>query len=209
MHIVKFILFFCFLNLAAHAQTKEMTPAEITAFKTEIAHRAGSYKTISGKFLQKKHLSFLANDIQSSGNFFFSAPDKIKWAYEKPYPYSVVFKNNTLYIDDAGKKSNVDLSSNELFGKLNSLIASSINGEMLSNEEFNTSYTQNESVYRAHLLPTNSVVLKLFKEIVLSFDKEDFSIEEVKLIGPSGDYTQIIFKELKINTAIDESVFEQ
>lgn len=209
MRIVKFLsVLFLLTSFAGTAQNKTLTKEEIQIFKTGVAQHAASSKTISGKFVQVKHLDFLQNDIESHGKFYFSSPDKIKWAYLNPYQYSVIFKNNTLYINDEGKKSKVDLGSNALFEKLNILIVNSINGKMLESEDFKITYSQTNEYFIANLLPTNKVILKLFKEIVLSFDKNDFMIYRVKLIGPSGDYTQIYFKELKINTPIDDSVFE-
>lgn len=209
MHIAKLLpLLFLFTSFVGIAQSKTLTKEEIITFKTGVAQNAASSKTISGEFIQKKQLAFLQNEIKSTGHFYFMSPDKIKWAYLEPYQYSVIFKNNTLYINDEGKKSSVDLGSNALFEKLNGLIVNSINGKMLESEDFKITYTETNEHYIANLLPINEVILKLFKEIVLSFDKSDFMIYRVKLIGPSGDYTQIFFKELKINAPIDDSVFE-
>lgn len=209
MYIAKFLSFlFLFGSLVCGAQNELMAPKEIKIFRTGVAQQAVSSNTVSGRFVQQKHVSFLENNIKSSGKFYFAKPDKIKWAYLEPYQYSAIFKNNTLYINDEGKKSTVDLESNVLFEKLNALIIHSINGKILENGDFEITYAQNDDHYVATLLPTNPVILNLFTEIVLSFHKDNFVIEGVKLIDPSGDYTQIYFKELQINNPIDDSVFE-
>lgn len=209
MHIAKLsLLFFLLVSVVATAQNKPLTPEEIQIFRSEVAEQAASSQTISGKFLQKKHVGFLKNDIESSGKFYFASPDKIKWAYLEPYQYTAIFKNDQLYINDGGKKSSIDLGSNVLFEKLNNLIVNSINGKMLKSEDFEITYAQNETHYIANLRPTNEVILKLFKTIELTFDKTNFTVDRVKLMEPSGDYTQIYFQELQLNTPIDASVFE-
>lgn len=208
MRIAKFILpVFLFFHFLSQAQKKIMLPEEIAHFKTEIAQRTTNLKTLSGEFLQKKHMAFLQNDIESSGRFYFVAPDKIKWAYANPYRYSVIFKNGKIFIDNEGEKNTIDIGKNKLLDKLNKLIVNSINGKMLESNDFKIMYHQNADYFIANLLPTDPVVLKLFKEIVLTFDKTDYKIHRVKLVEPSDDYTQIYFTKLKTNAPIEDSVF--
>lgn len=208
MPIVKRItLLLVLLSSSCFAQQSSISTEQSQLIKEKIATKASVVNTIFGKFRQYKHLSFMENDFQSSGMFYFSSPNKIKWSYLKPYHYSVIFKNNTLFVNDAGKKNQIDLGKNELFAKLNDLIVNSINGEMLANNNFKAQLFEDTTLYIAKLQPTSSIVTKLFRQIILYFDKETLLVNAVKLIGNSGDYTKIYFDELKINHPIDEAVF--
>lgn len=209
MHTIKILFVFLFVfPFFAQAQNTLLTPQEASIFKSKVREQTNFVKTISGDFIQKKHLTFLVNEVESRGEFYFSKPGKIKWAYSSPYQYAVIFRENKLLINDEGKKSSINIGNNEIMGKLNALIVNSISGKMLESPDFKASFEQNKVNYFANLTPTDPVVLNLFTKIILSFNKENFSIEKVKLVEPSGDYTQIYFTKLKINAPINDSVFE-
>ncbi|MBQ0741119.1 outer membrane lipoprotein carrier protein LolA, partial [Aquimarina celericrescens] len=82
-----------------------MSIAEINALKEKVKTHAIETKTISSDFTQYKHLDFLSNDIITTGKLAFKTPNMVKWEYIKPFKYSVIFKNETLYINDEGNKN--------------------------------------------------------------------------------------------------------
>jgi len=138
---------------------------------------------------------------------YFKEPDVIKWSYSKPYTYSVIFKDKKLFINDAGKKSDVNLASNKVFKKLNDLIARSVRGDMLDDSQFGMKFYKNNQQFSARLTPKDATLSKLFKQIVLSFSSDKYLVSSVQLIEPSGDYTLINFKNKSINQDIPDAVF--
>ncbi|MFD2561935.1 outer membrane lipoprotein carrier protein LolA [Aquimarina rubra] len=197
--------FFCFSIL--HAQEVELSASEINSFKAGVSASAQKSKTIVNTFVQLKHIDFLSNDIESSGDLYFKSPDIIKWSYTKPYEYSVIFKDKKLFINDAGKKSDINLASNKVFKKLNDLIAKSVSGDMLDDTQFSMSFFKNNNQYIAKLSPKDQTLKDMFKEIILSFESKDYLVSSVKLIEPSDDYTLINFQNTSINKPIPDAVF--
>jgi len=59
---------------------------------------------------------------------------------------------------------------------------------------------------KAQLQPKDKTLLKYIKEIHLFFSS-DASVDRVKLIEPTDDYTEITFTHKQFNTPIDDSVF--
>ena len=103
----RFIYMLVFLvSINSFSQTK-MNTEEANTLKTLVKKRAATTKTILSDFTQSKHLDFLDNDIITKGQLAFTSPNNIKWSYIDPFKYSVIFKNETLYINDEGNKSNV------------------------------------------------------------------------------------------------------
>ncbi len=208
---MKKIIPFVLLLLTAfilNAQETKLSADEVIIFKEKISKAAKENKTISNSFEQIKHIDFLSNDIISKGALFFKAPNMIKWSYTDPYLYSVIFKEKRLYINDSGKKSDINLASNKTFKKLNDLIVKSVNGDMLlDGEQFIVSYTQTKSIYKTNLIPKDKKLKEMFDTVQLEFDKKSMLVVNVKFIEASGDYTLIRFTNKFVNKPIADEVF--
>ncbi|MCJ7465180.1 MAG: outer membrane lipoprotein carrier protein LolA [Maribacter sp.] len=187
------------------AQTK-MSAGEANDLETKVKNLAATTKTIVSDFKQYKHMDFLSNDIESMGKLSFKAPDLVKWEYVKPYAYSVLFKDETLYINNEGEKSNVDIGDNKLFKQLNRLITDSVKGDMFDAKEFAISYFKKGPDSEVHFAPRDTDFSKYIKEFQLIFNEKG-EVREVKMVEPSNDYTQIVFLDRKTNLALSDAVF--
>lgn len=203
----KFIYNICFLivSLTASSQIK-LTAQEISTFKNKVENDTKSIKTIATDFVQSKHLDFMSNDIVTSGKMYFKSPNWLNWQYTDPYNYSIIFKNDKIFINDQGKKSNVD-ANNKMFKKINSLIVGSVSGNMFDDKEFTIQYFKNNTHIIVKLEPKTAMVKKYITEIELHFLKSESTVNKVKLIEPSKDFTLIEFKNKKINVNLNDSNF--
>lgn len=202
----RLLAIFLFFSGMAFAQTK-MSVEDSKSLQKLVKQKSEQTKTISSDFVQYKHLDFLSNDIESSGKLAYKSPDNVSWQYQKPFSYKVVFKDEKLLINDNGNKSKLDLGSNELFKQLNHLISASINGDMFSADEFEIAYFRENGAPLVHFLPKDPKFSDFIKAFHITFSKEG-TVEEVKMIEPSGDYTRIVFSNRVENKAIPDAVFD-
>jgi outer membrane lipoprotein-sorting protein len=202
--LVLFLVGFQFKTLA---QEQKMSESEIVAFKQSVAVVSKKIKTLSTDFVQYKHLDFLSKDIETSGKMVFKEPNLLLWQYKKPYSYSIVFKNGKILINDEGKKSAVDIGNSKLFGKINKLIVGSVSGDLFDDKEFAISYFKNKDQNVTKFIPKDATLKKYIKQIELTFDKEEATVVQVKLLESSADYTRIVLKNKVINTKVDEASF--
>lgn len=208
MKIRNFLLIACVLvTFVATAQEQKMTDGEAAAFRTSVNGVAKKIKSLSTDFIQYKHMDFLANDIETSGKMFFKEPDKLLWQYKKPYNYTIVFKNGKILINDQGKKSAMDAGGSKIFAKLNKLIVGSVSGDMFDDKEFVISCFKNKDFNVTRLVPKDAALKKYIKQIELSFDKQDHTVMQVRLIESAEDYTKIVFKNKIQNAKIDDTAF--
>ncbi|MDO4228218.1 MAG: outer membrane lipoprotein carrier protein LolA [Capnocytophaga sp.] len=198
-----FTLFFL-PNFILFAQ-QPLTTAEATQFKAKTIEKNKSIKSIQADFQQKKHLDFMSKDIETFGKMAFLKPDKLSWQYTKPYTYRIVFQKDNIKINDEGKISQMK-ADNKIFKKISSLIVNSISGNMFDEKEFSVTLWKSNNKNFAKLNPKDKTLQKYISEIHLFFS-DDATVESVKLIEPSNDYTEIIFTNKKINTQIDDSAF--
>lgn len=203
----KLLYFLVFLlPYGGWAQTREMTASEQASFQKSLQQLV-EIKTISADFVQYKHLSFMKKPVESSGKLYLEHPDKLSWAYTAPFQYKMVFKDHKIFIDDQGKKQTIDIGNSKQFEKISTLVSSSMRGGKYDEKEFAVSYLKQGNADMVRLTPKLAGAKKYIKEIVLLFSPTDKHIEEVKLVEPSNDYTRFVIKNRKVNTTINESIF--
>jgi outer membrane lipoprotein-sorting protein len=205
--IYALVVLFYWIGTSLSAQSR-MTPAEADALKTSVKQQADTVKTITSDFTQYKHLDFLSDDIESKGKLAFKVPDRVKWEYVEPYSYSIIFKDQTLYINDDGSKSNMDVGGNKIFAQLNRLITASIRGDLFDDGQFEISYFKEDGNSLVHFVPRDTQFAQFIKVFHLTFNPTG-EVVEVKMIEPSDDYTQIVFSGRKTNPPLSDADFAQ
>ncbi len=206
--MIKNIAFGAFLLVSAlfSAQNTSMSAAEAKAFVSKVSSETQEIKTLQSDFTQTKKMDFLDKSIVTYGKMSLKTPNMLSWRYTKPYQYSIVFKDNKIFINDQGKKSSVDAKS-KTFEKINKLIVGSSNGKMFNDPEFTVAYFRNGNFNIARFTPKSAQLLKYIKQIELHFPKNQSTVSQVNMTEASGDTTNIVFKNTKINAAIAASEF--
>ena len=189
----------------AEAQHKPL-PDENT-FRQKLEEMAANTQSIKSDFKQEKHLSILSNALISEGELIFKKPNLLKWAYEKPFQYVIVLDGKEIKMKDEEKTSTFDITSSKTFKQINDLIVSSVNGDILKEDQFDITYFQDEKNYIAFLVPKDAQMKKFVSKIELFFDKNDLTVNRLILREPNDDYTLINFSEKKINTNITDEAF--
>lgn len=194
-------------TLHCFSQEKKMSIVNANELRINIIEKSKKTVTIVSEFEQIKHLDFLSNDINSRGSLVYKTPDLIKWEYVKPFNYSIIFKNDKLFINDEGVKSNIDLSSNKTFKSLNNLIIKSVRGDMFDDKLFDMQYFKTQKKYVIKFIPKENSLKSMISVFILSFDKKSLDVLEIKMKENEEDYTLLKFTNQKINTAVSDEVF--
>lgn len=174
----------------------------------ELSKLTENTSTIQSQFIQEKQLSFLTENIISTGEFFFKSPDKLRWEYSEPFEYIIVFNDKNIFIKDDAKISTFDTESNKMFSEINNMMIGTIQGNLFTdNERFNVSYFENSTQYLLNLEPKLPEMKSMLKSIKIYIDKSDISVAKIKMIESSDDYTSIDFQNRKLNQTIDDHKF--
>lgn len=206
MRILKIIILL--LPAMLLAQTTTLTKTEIINFHKGVSHHTTTLESLSSDFVQTKYMQLMEKEAVSTGKLYYRSPDILKWEYQTPYNYILLFKEAQLFINDDGDKSVTSLKSNKLFEKLLALISGSVNGKLMADtENFDISYSRSGNSVSAVIVPRDASLKSMFNEIILVFDA-DHLLDSVKLMEEAGDYTQIKFKNISINPSLDPAVFQ-
>lgn len=196
-----------FISSISVAQTVTMTKAEYETLRNGVIEKSKTTTSIEIDFVQFKHLDFLSKDIESSGKLFYKFPDLIKWEYVQPFKYGAIFKDNQLFINDDGKKNNVDLGANNTFQSLNDLIIKSIQGDLFDYSMFEINYTKTLKTFVVYFVPIDASIKSLISEIEVTFDRKTLNVLKVKMFESLEDYTLLNFSNHQFNKPISDAVF--
>ena len=78
---------------------------------------------------------------------------------------------------------------------------------MFSDPEFSVAYLKNGSFNIAKFTPKSAQLLKYIKQIELYFPKNQSTVSQVNMTEASGDTTNIVFKNTRINAPVAASEF--
>ncbi|MDR2027722.1 MAG: outer membrane lipoprotein carrier protein LolA [Prevotellaceae bacterium] len=163
--------------------------------------------SITSDFTQIKHLSFMNEDVISSGKFFYRKSDRLLMQYGQPAGDLMLINKDHLVMITNGKysKASAKISSRARTMKniLSSCLqgdASLIDGVTLTSEETADSYVVTAKLKKK----TKSGVNK----VVLNYDKSDMTLSVLRMEEADGSYTVYTLVNKVLNQPIGDGVFK-
>lgn len=209
MKSTKYLLFLSLFLLSSSLWAQRVELKEADVWLQKISNHTKDIHSLQTDFRQEKVLSFLENAIISEGLFYYAQPEQIRWEYQKPYVYVMIMNKGILTVKDEGDEYTTDLSSNKMFEQLNSLIAGSIQGKLLEEENnYQKLYFQDDLNIIVRFIPYSEELKAYLQYIEIYFDKNDLNVNQLIMTEAGGDFTRIAFFNRLINPEISENVFK-
>ncbi len=197
-----------FINLTSFAQYpgfKVLSDAE--TFRKNAQEYTKKTNSLESGFKQVKHLSMLTENTISTGKFWFKKENLLRWEYKEPVQYLIVLNNGKAHIKDNGKVRKFDMNSNRIFKQINDLMLAAAKGDILQSKDYKIIYFESNDFFLAELQPLQMGMKDFMKNILIYFDKKDFSVSKFRMAEMSGDYTEVEFNNKKSNVPLESSVF--
>lgn len=204
--LILLIASFLFMNVGA--QENYVPVKDPGLLRQKVIETSQQTSSISSDFVQIKRLSFLEEDVQSEGKFYFQKENQLRWEYSKPFFYLIIFNHDTILIQDENKTNSYDAASNRMFREINNIMLSMVNGTILESKNFDFEYFEDPSTYMLELTPLEEGMKEFLSKIRLFVNKNDYSVDELYMIERSGDYTHIRFINKSLNEEIPEHIFD-
>lgn len=214
MFKLKRIILFGFISVVANAKLIAQVPSgfkpvkEITELKELLIKENKKINTTESDFIQEKYISVLSEKIVSKGHFYFKKTNALRWEYYAPFNYLIVLNSGKMYIKDGDKVSKYNSSANKVFKGINDMMMSMVSGDLFNSPDYKCNYYINTTQYLLELRPLDASTQKFLETIQISINKSDFSVINVKMIEPQGDYTYIRFVNRKNNVPISDAKFK-
>ncbi len=81
------VIFILITVFAFGQNRKEISHEKQSEISSTLNAFTRNISSIYASFVQEKVFSFMEDKLIAQGEFWFATPDKIRWEYEKPYPY--------------------------------------------------------------------------------------------------------------------------
>lgn len=163
--------------------------------------------TIDADFVQEKKVDILENVIISKGKFLFKQKNSLRLEYTSPSYYLVVMAAGKMLIKDGDKKTKIDGKGSKMFSQIQNVMAGVLGGQMTDNKDFKYELYKGETNYKIRLFPQTGAIKDLLKEVEFITNKTTLKALSMTMFERSGDVTVMKFKNVKMNTTIDDKVF--
>lgn len=164
-------------------------------------------QTITSDFKQEKNLAAITEKITSNGKFWFKRNNKVRLDYTSPFLYKLIINEDKIYIQDDQRENRINVKSNKLFQQINRIIVDCIQGSILESKDFKTLVFESDKQYLLEMKPASKQLGELFSSIVLIVNRNDYSVEVLKLNEAMGDNTVMFFTNKNINAPVPDNVF--
>ena len=212
MKIIKIVLILpcilcCIASLKAQTVEKYTLVANAQEAKLIFDQIRQSSNTIDADFVQEKKVDILEKMIVSKGKFFFKQKNSLRLEYTSPSYYLVVMAAGKMLIKDGDKKTKIDGKGSKMFSQIQNVMAGVLGGQMTNNRDFNYELYKGETNYKIRLFPQTGAIKDLLKEVEFITNKTTLKALSMTMFERSGDVTVMKFKNVKMNTPIDDKVF--
>ena len=193
------------LSLSAQTPLGEAQSQQVITMLTEAAT---SMQTMQCRFVQSKTMAMLAEPSVSEGTMHFVTPDRLRWEYLSPYPFALIVNGEHIVKVTDGKSEVLEGNAGKMYQGIVGIIMGSASGQKLFDPTvFDVVIFDDEAFWKAEMTPKRRDMKRMFSQLVFRFDKKTNVISRVQLVEASGDVTSIHFEDIRINQAVDESVF--
>lgn len=173
----------------------------------EICNAASEIHSLQCKFRQTKNLSLLATEMVSTGRMYYKE-GMLRWEYLSPYRYIFIINGESVLLDSPSGSNVIDTKTNKMFGSIANIMMSSLTGNIIDTEEFDTLMLEEKEGWIAELTPVKKEMQQFFTKVRLHINPVEKSVEKVELLEEGGDTTLIEMTEIEKNVSVDDSVFE-
>ncbi|MGV3761047.1 outer membrane lipoprotein carrier protein LolA [Parapedobacter sp.] len=194
---------------AGFAQREALSVEESTALKAKVTASTKSLRSLQSDFIQTKQVSYMDKAIRSTGKLSFKAPGKIRWEYESPTNYAIIFDGQTMHTIESGRTKTTKLAANRRMKGLNDLLVGSLQGsDILDESRFDIAYYRDKSNYVAVLVPKDKGLSRYIQQVELVFDGTSLLLNQVTLTDPAGDSTKLAFTNHRKNASVPDATFQ-
>ncbi|WP_370862186.1 LolA family protein [Parabacteroides faecis] len=205
-YLCLFLFLIVCLPVVAQKELKPLT--SIDGFQERLKKEAASLSSIESDFTQEKYLDVFNDKIISKGRFYYRQENKIRMDYTTPVDYQIIINGQKLKIVSEGKSNVVNLGSNRMMDEMKGMLAACMVGDLSSiTSTYKLDYYESPSLYVVKIRPVSKSVQAYISEIIISINKEDMSVQTLRLSENEKDYTEYRFTNRKYNTLTNDEKF--
>ena len=175
-------------------------------FERELKAKNEGITSIVAEMTQTREVAVLSDVVNEEGNFYFQAPNNILLSFDDG-DY-IKLSAEWFEMKSGANVTKRSASSNPMLKQLSAMLTACMNGDITSIAKgFTPTVTKSDKEWRVVLKPERGKGAAKIAEVELIFDRKDMSINRLKMVEKSGDYTMYTFRNKQFNMTIDGQLF--
>lgn len=181
--------------------------SKMTIFEQELKQKNHAVQSVSSGFVQTTELSMLGDKVEKSGSFYYHIPSKLLLQFEDG---DYIKMNDLAYeMRSAGSVNSMKASANPMFKSLNTILSACVAGDLSTLlRSFTLELKDADQEWVLTLRPRQARMASYIAQIVISFDRSDMSLNELRMEQAGGDYTSYRFYNKEFNVELAEGLFD-
>lgn len=208
MRKILIILVNLLLVLPQVAAQKDTTVELNDSFKKKLLEQSSATQSIVCKFRETKQIAMIEKPVVATGNFFYKKENNLALIYDDPKGDQIVMSNGKFKITSGGKTNVVSMNANSMLRQMNNMLTACFVGDIsLLTAGAQSNYSETADTHQVEIRPTRKKVRDNMAVIWLVFDKQDMSLNSMKIESASGDYTEYQFTDKVLNAEVGTEHF--
>jgi outer membrane lipoprotein-sorting protein len=191
------------LGLAASAQNGSTQEQ----FERELKLKNESVTSIKCHFIQTREMSVLQNVVRKEGTFYFQRPGNMLLSFnDGDY---IKMTEEWFEMKTGENTTTTKVSSNPMLRNLSTILSACVVGDFAQMiRGFSIQVQSQAKQWVVIMTPQRGKAASKISQIVLYFDRETMSLNTLKMVEKSGDYTMYGFSNKQFNVSIDGKLFK-
>lgn len=162
-------------------------------------------ESITADFVQVKVDPLLEGDITTTGVFYYSKPESIRWEEMAPHHKYFILSSEGLTQWENGEYSRGSSIQERI---LRDFILGMIDGSLLTSEQFEIEESVEGPLTKLTLVPTDRRIARRISNVHLYFNTQTLFLSKLVLNEANSASTQIEFKEQERNIQLSADLFK-
>ena len=205
MKTIRYILITIALMIGFTASAQNGSTEE--QFERELKLKNESVTSIKCHFLQTREMSVLQNVVRKEGTFYFQRPGNMLLSFnDGDY---IKMTEEWFEMKTGENTTTTKISSNPMVRNLSTILSACVVGDFAQMiRGFSIQVQSQAKQWVVIMTPQRGKAASKISQIVLHFDRETMSLNTLKMVEKSGDYTMYGFSNKQFNVAIDGKLFK-
>lgn len=205
MKMIRYILITIALMIGFTASAQNGSTQE--QFERELKLKNESVSSIKCHFVQTRDMSVLQNVVRKEGTFYFQRPGNMLLSFnDGDY---IKMTEEWFEMKTGENTTTTKISSNPMLRNLSTILSACVVGDFAQMiRGFSIQVQSQAKQWVVIMTPQRGKAASKISQIVLHFDRETMSLNTLKMVEKSGDYTMYGFSNKQFNVAIDSKLFK-
>ena len=167
-------------------------------FEQELRFKNEDVVTIKCDFIQTREMSVIEMNVVKEGEFFFQRPSNMLLSFNDG---DYIKMSETIFeMKTAGDVASTSISSNPMLKNLSSILSACVVGDFKQmSKGFEVELRPTETEWQVTMTPKRGKSASKISQITLYFDRNDMSLNMLKMDEKSGDFTMYEFSNKEFN----------